>query len=75
MMWIQTSYKEEFYDENDEELEKESQRGGGCSMLGNLQGQAGQSSEKPDLFEDVPLCCWGLGLDDLKRSFITLTIL
>lgn len=50
---------------SDETLEKGSQRGGGCSTPGNSQGQAGQSSQQPDVVEDVPPCFRGLGLDDL----------
>lgn len=29
------------------------QRGGGCPVAGNIQGQTGCASEKPDLVEDV----------------------
>ena len=30
---------------------------------GNIQDQAGQGSEQPDLAEDVPTFCRGIGLD------------
>ena len=32
---------------------------------GDIQGQAGQSSEQSDLAVDVPVHCRGVGLDDL----------
>jgi len=32
---------------------------------GNVQGQAGWVSEQPDLVEDVPAYCRGVGLGDL----------
>jgi len=33
--------------------------------LENIQGQVGQGSEQPDVAEDVPAHCRGVGLDDL----------
>ena len=54
-----------FYDEGGETLERVAQRGGRCPIPGNLQGQAGWGSEQPDLVEDVPAHCRGVGLDDL----------
>ena len=48
-----------------ETLEQVSQRGGTYPVPGNLQGQVGQGSEQPGLFEDVPSHCRGVGLDDL----------
>jgi len=48
-------YKEEiFYDEGSETLAQVAQRGGGCPIPGNIQGQVGQGSEQPDPVEDVP---------------------
>jgi len=46
-------------------LEWIAQRGGRCPIPGNIQGQVGWGSEKPDLIEDVPARCRGVGLDDL----------
>lgn len=37
---------------------------GKCSIHGNMQGQAGQSSEQPGL-ADVPAHCWALGQDNI----------
>jgi len=39
----------------------------GCPIFipGNIQGQVGQGSEQPDLVEDIPVLCRGVGLDDL----------
>jgi len=31
----------------------------------NIQGQVGKGSEQPDLVEDIPAHCTGIGLDDL----------
>jgi len=42
---------------------------------GDLQGEAGPSPGLPDLAEDVPVHCSGIGLDDLQRSLPTLRIL
>jgi len=39
--------------------------GGRCPKPGNIQGQVGRGSEQPDLVEDVPAHCRGIGLDDL----------
>lgn len=33
------------------------QRGGGCPISGNIQGQVGYGSKQPDLVEDVPADC------------------
>jgi len=41
------------------------QRGSGGPIPGNIQGQVGRGSEQPDLVEDVPAHCRGIGLDDL----------
>jgi len=48
----------------DETLERVAQRGGSCPIPGNIPGQVGQGSEQPDLVEDVPAHCKGVGLDD-----------
>lgn len=32
---------------------------------GNIQGQVGKNSEQPELVEDVPAYCRGLGPDEL----------
>jgi len=41
------------------------QRGGGCPIPGDAQGQAGWGFEHPDLAVGVPVHCRGVGLDDL----------
>ena len=41
------------------------QRDGGCPIPGDIQCQAGQGSEQPDLTVGVPTHCRGVGLDDL----------
>ena len=64
-----------FYDEGDEALEQVPQRGGRCPIPGNIQGQVGWASEIPNLVEDFPAHCRGVGLDDLERSLSTQTIL
>ena len=46
-------------------MEHVAQRGGGCPVLGDIQGQAGQDFEQPDLATDVPVRSRGVGLDDL----------
>ena len=53
------------YDEGGETLAQVAQRGGRCPIPGNIQGQVGQDSEQPDLAEDVPAHCRGVGLGDL----------
>jgi len=57
--------KKFLYDEGGETLAQVAQRGGRCPIPGNIQGQAGQGSEQPDLLEDVAAYCSGVGLDDL----------
>ena len=64
-----------FYNEGGETLAQVAQRGGRCPIPGNIQGQVGRGSEQPDLVEDVPAHCGGVGLDDLWRSLLTPTIL
>jgi len=46
-------------------MEQVAQICGGCLIPGGIQGQAGQSSERPDLTVDVPVHCRGVGLDSL----------
>ena len=41
------------------------QRGGGCPVFGDIEGQAGPGSEQPDLAVGVPAHCRGDGLDDI----------
>jgi len=53
-----------FYSEGGEMLERVAQRGSGSPIAGNLQGQAGPSSEQPHRVEDVPARCRGVRLDD-----------
>lgn len=48
-----------------EKLEHIAQRGGRCSIPGNIQGQVKQGSEEPDLVKHVPAHIRGVGLDDL----------
>ena len=43
-----------------ETLEQVAQRGGRCSIPGNIQGRVGQGSEHPDVVEDVPAHCRGV---------------
>ena len=49
----------------EEEERQVAQIGGRCPIPGNIQGQVGRGSEQPDLLEDVPAHCRGVGLDDL----------
>ena len=53
------------YDECGKTLEQVAQRGGRCPIPGNVHGPVGWGSEQPDLVEDVPAHCRGVGLDDL----------
>jgi len=48
-----------------ETLEQVAHRGSGGPIPGNIQDQAGQGSEQPDLVSGVPARCMGVGLDDL----------
>ena len=51
-----TGCKEEvFYSKGGEALEQVAQRGGGCPIPGDVQGQAGWGSERPDWAVDVPV--------------------
>ena len=58
-----------------EALEQVAQRGGGCPIHGDIQGQDGWGSEQPDLAGGVPVHCKGVGLDELYGSLPTETIL
>jgi len=53
-----------FYGKGGETLEQVAQSNGG-PIPGNIQGQVGRGSEQPDLVENVPAHCRGVGLDDL----------
>jgi len=46
-------------------LQYAAQRGGGCPIPGDIQGQAGWSSEQPDVAVDVPVHCRGFGLGNI----------
>lgn len=50
-----------FYNEGGETLQQVAQRGGRCSILGNIQSQVGCNSGQSDLFEDVPAHGRGVG--------------
>ena len=54
-----------FYAEGGETLAQAAPRGGRCPIPGNIPGQAGRGSERPDLVGDVPAHCRGVGLGDL----------
>ena len=56
-----------------EALEQVAQRSGGCSIPGDIQGQAGWGSEQPDPAIGVPVHCRVVGLDDLLRFLPTHT--
>lgn len=46
-------------------LQQAAHRTCGCPIPGNIQAQAGLSSEQPDLIKNVPAHGRGVGLDDL----------
>ena len=48
-----------------EALAQVAQRGGGCPIPGDIQGQAGQGSEQPDPAVGVPVQCRAVGPDGL----------
>jgi len=48
-----------------EALEQDVRKGGGSSVPGDIQGQAEQGSEQPDIAVGVPVHCRGVGLDGL----------
>lgn len=51
--------------EGGEEQGQVAQRGGRCHIHVNTQCQAGWGSKQPDVVEDVPGHCKGVGTDDL----------
>ena len=51
-----------FYNEADKMLAQIAQGGGGCTIHGDIQSQAGCGSGQSDLVEDVPAHCRGDGL-------------
>lgn len=53
-----------FDDEDGKTLKQTDQRGGRCTVPGNIQGQAGQSTEKPGEI-DVPVHCRKVVVGDL----------
>jgi len=57
--------KKFFYDKGGEALEQLAQGGDGSPILGDIQGQAGQGSEQPNLAVSVPVHSRGVTLDDL----------
>jgi len=54
-----------FYSTGGEALEQVAQRGGGCPILGDTQGQAGWGSEQPDVAAGVPAHCRQVRIDGL----------
>ena len=58
-----------FYSKGGETLEQVALRGGGCPVPGDVQGQAGQGSEQPDLAVGVPVHSMRVGPDGLKGPF------
>ena len=63
---IQIGCEEEiFYNNVGEALAQIAQRGGGCPIPGDIQGQHGWGSEQHNLVVGVPAHCRGVGLDDL----------
>lgn len=57
--------EESYYSAGGEALAEVAQRGGGCSIPGNIQGQSGWGSERPGLVEDVPGHGRRVGVDDI----------
>lgn len=51
------------------------QRGSGSPSPGSIPSQVGWDSDQPALFEDVPVDCSRIELDDLYRSLSTKTSL
>jgi len=60
--WIE---KKVVYDTGCEVLDQVAKRGGGCPVLGDTQGQAGQGFEQPNLDACAPVHWKGVVLDDL----------
>ena len=52
--------KKFFYSKDSEALAQVAQRGGGCPIPGDIEGQAGWGSEQPDVAADVPIHCQGI---------------
>lgn len=46
-------------------MEQAAQQGGWCLIPENFQGQVEWGSKQPDLIEDVPAYCKGVGLNYL----------
>ena len=63
--------KKFFYNKSGEELKQIAQRGDGCPIPGDIQGQAAQGSQQPDLAAGVPLHCRRVGPDGLYGSLPT----
>jgi len=57
--------EEVFYNECGEALAQVVQRGGECLIPGDIQSQAGQGSEQPDVAVGVPVHCRRAGPDGL----------
>ena len=53
-----------FYIKGSEALGQVSQKGGGCPMFGDLQGQPAAGSKQSDLAVDVPVHFRGVGLNN-----------
>ena len=53
--------EEGFYTKGGEALAQVAQRGGGCPVPGDAQGQAGRGSEHLDPAVGVPVHCRGVG--------------
>ena len=54
-----------------EVLEQVAQKGGGCPIRGDTQGQADVAVGVPDVAVGVPVHCKGVGRDDLWESLPT----
>ena len=53
-----------FYNKGGKGLAQVAQRGGGCPIPSDTQGQAGWGSEQPDVAVNVPVHGRGVGLDN-----------
>jgi len=67
VFWDKSSRDSEtrFYNNGGEALEQIAQRGGGCPVPGDIQGQAGSGSEQAVLAVGAPVHCREVGLDDI----------
>ena len=54
-----------FYHKGGEALAQVAQRGGGCPVPADAQGEAGRGSEQPDVAVGILVHCKGVGLDGL----------